>query len=142
MANLIAEFEAIRRAARDPGRRPYQFEIPDAGTFGTADQRHDPGRLKTILDDVVRPQGVRSSEAFIELARRNRAWPKQTHAVFHQYIQEAVDAGETLSLSKLATDLPANLASSFANLSEKVWKRQGQALERRQELTKGHGLSY
>ena len=139
MADLIAEFEAIRRAARDPAAQPYRIEIPDAGAFAAADQRHDPDRLKTLLDDVVRPERLRSSEGLLELARRNRAWPRQTRAVFRQYVQEAVDAGRTLSLSRLAKGLPANLASSFANLSEEIWKRQGQELGQRQELTRGHG---
>ena len=139
MADLVAEFEAIRRAARDPGAQLHRIEIPDAGAFAAADQRHDPGRLKILLDEVVRPEGVRGSEALLELARRNRAWPKETHAVFRQYVQEAVDAGETLSLSRLSKGLPANLASSFANLSEEVWKQQGQALGQQQELTRGQG---
>lgn len=139
MVDLIAEFEAIRRAARDPRGRSYRIEIPDAGAFAAADQRHNPGRLKTLLDDAIRPQGERSNEALLELARRNRAWPKQTHAAFRQYIQEAVDAGETLSLSGLTRGLPQNLAASFGNLSEETWRRLGQELGRRQELTRGHG---
>lgn len=142
MADLIAEFEAIRRAARDPKTQPHRVEIPDAGAFAAADQRHNPDRLKTLLDDVVRPERLRSSEALLELARRNRAWPRQTRTAFRHYIQEAVDAGRTPSLSRLAKGLPANLASSFANLSEEVWKRQGQDLGQRQELTRGHGLSW
>ncbi len=142
MADLAAEFEAIRSAARDPKAKPCRIEIPDAGAFAAADQRHDPNRLKTLLRDVIRPEGERSNEALLELARRNRAWPKQTRAVFREYIQAAADAGETRSLSRLAAGLPASLARSFDNLAEEVYKRQGEVLFRHRTLTQGHGLSY
>ena len=141
MADLIAEFEVIRSAARDPEAKPYRIETPDVGAFPAADQRHDPDRLSTLIRDVIRPEDERSSEAVLELARRNRAWPRETLAVFRRHARQAADAGETRSLSRLSAGLPANLARSFENLAEEVYKRQGEVLTRRQELTQGRGWS-
>ena len=33
MADLVAEFEAIRLAARDPEADPHRIQIPDSGAF-------------------------------------------------------------------------------------------------------------
>ena len=141
ITDLVAEIEAIRGAARDPAGRSYRVEVTDAGAFTAGDQRHDPDRVKVLLSHVVRPENERSTEALLELARRNRAWPKQIQAVFRQYIQEAVETGETLSLSGLAKALPANLAASFASLSEETWRRQAEVQFLQQELTREQGLS-
>ena len=141
MADLAAEFEAIRSAARDPEAEPYRIETPDAGAFAAADQRHDPDRLRTLLRDVVRPEEERSSEALLELARRNRAWPSETLAVFRSFAREAADAGETRSLSRLSAGLPENLADSLTNLSEVTWQHQGEAINRRRELEQGYDIS-
>ena len=142
MADLVAEIEAIRRAARDPEARPHRIELPDAGAFAAGDQRHDPGRLDMLLRAVTRPEDERDRDALIELARRNRAWPKETLASFRRHVRENVDPDDRLSLHRLARDLPADLARSFENLSEECWRHMGEVYARRQELTRGHGLSY
>ena len=142
MADLVAEIEAIRRAARDPEAGPRLIELPDAGAFAAADQRHDPDRLDMLLRAAIRPEDERDRDALIELARRNRAWPEETLASFRRHVREAVDPDDRLSLSRLAQGLPADLARSFENLSGECWRHMGEALARRQELTRGHGLSY
>ena len=141
MADLIAEFEAIRSAARDPEAEPYRIETPDAGAFAAADQRHDPDRLATLLRDVIRPEDERSSEAVLELARRNRAWPGETLAVFRQHAVQAADAGETRSLSRLSAGLPENFTRSLTNLSEVTWRLQGEDMDRRRNLAQGYDIS-
>ena len=142
MADLVAEIEAIRRAARDPEKGPRRIELPDAGAFAAADQRHDPGRLDMLMHAVTRPEDERDRDALVELARRNRAWPEETLACFRRHVHEAVDPDDRLSLFRLTQGLPADLARSFENLSEECWRHMGEALGRRQELTRGHGLSY
>ena len=142
MADLIAEIEAIRSAASDPGAPPHRIELADAGAFAAADQRHDPDRLDMLLRAAIRPEDERDRDALVELARRNRAWPKETHAAFRRHVREAVHPDDTRTLSRLAQGLPADLAASFRNLSEECWRHMGRALGRRQELTRGHGLSY
>ncbi len=142
MADLVAEIEAIRRAARDPEARPHRIELPDAGAFAAGDQRHDPGRLDMLLRAVTRPEDERDRGALVELARRNRAWPDETLAAFRRHVREAVDPDDRLSLHRLAQGLPADLARSFENLSEECWRHMGEVFARRQELTRGHGLSY
>ncbi len=141
MADLIAEFEAIRSAARDPAAKPYRIETPDAGAFEAADQRHDPDRLATLLRDVIRPEDERSSKAVLELARRNRAWPDETLAVFRRHARQAARAGETRSLSRLAAGLPRNLTRSLTNLSEVTWQLQGEDINRRREREQGYDIS-
>ena len=142
MADLVAEIEAIRRAARDPRAPPHRIELAQAGAFAAADQRHDPDRLDMLLRAVTRPEDERDRDALVELARRNRAWPKETHAAFRRHVRETVHPDDTHSLARLARGLPAGLARSFENLSEECWRHMGRALTRRQELTRGHGLSY
>ncbi|MDE0407439.1 MAG: hypothetical protein OXN81_06220, partial [Alphaproteobacteria bacterium] len=144
MADLIAEFEAIRRAARDPEAELHRIELPDAGAFAAADQRHDPDRLGVLLRAALRPEDERDRAALLELARRNRAWPRETHAVFRNHVRDAVDADDTRSLFRLQQGLPAALALSFRNLAEECWRHSGEALARRQEriMGHGHGLSY
>ena len=144
MADLVAEFEAIRRAARDPEAEPHRIEMPDAGAFAAADQRHDSDRLATLLRAAVRPEDERDRAALVELARRNRAWPRETHAVFRNHVRDAVAAADTRSLFRLQQDLPPALAGSFRNLAEECWRHNGKAIGRRQERTMGHGhgLSY
>ncbi len=142
MADLIAEIEAIRSAARDPGAQPHRIELADAGAFAAADQRHDPDRLDMLLRAAIRPEDERDQGALMELARRNRAWPKETHAVFLRHVREAVHPDDTRTLFRLEQGLPADLAESFRNLSRECWRHTGRALGRRQELTRGHGLSY
>ena len=141
MADLIAEFEAIRSAARDPEAEPHRIETRDAGAFAARDQRHDPDRLATLIQDVLRPEDERSREALVELARRNRAWPKETLAVFRSHARQAADAGETRSLTRLSTGLPKNLARSFTNLSEVTWQHQGEDINRRRALEQGYDRS-
>ncbi len=138
IADLIAEFEAIRRAARDPQAEPHRIELPDAGAFAAADQRHDPGRLAVLLQAAIRPEEERDRAALVELARRNRAWPEETHAAFCHHVR----AADERSLFRLEPNLPATLAGSFRNLSEECWRHRGEALMRQQELTREHGLSY
>ena len=142
MADLVAEIEAIRRAARDPEAGPRRIELPDAGAFAAADQRHDPGRLDILMRAVTRPEDDRDRDALVELARRNRAWPEETLAAFRHHIREAIDPDDRLSLSGLAQALPAELARSFENLSAECWRHIGEIYARRQELTRGYGLSY
>ena len=142
MADLVAEIEAIRRAARDPETGPRRIELPDAGAFAAADQRHDPGRLDMLMHAVTRPEDDRDRDALVELARRNRAWPDETLACFRHHVREAIDPDDRLSLSGLTQGLPAELARSFENLSAECWRHMGEAIARRQELTRGYGLSY
>ncbi len=142
MADLVAEIEAIRRAARDPEAGPRRIELPDAGAFAAADQRHDPGRLDMLMHAVTRPEDERDRDALVELARRNRAWPEETLAAFRHHVRETVDPDDRLSLSGLAQALPAELARSFENLSAECWRHMGEVYARRQELTRGYGLSY
>ena len=142
IADLIAEFEAIRRAARDPQAAPHRIELSDAGAFAAADQRHDPDRLAVLLQAAIRPEEERDRDALVELARWNRAWPEETHAAFCHHIRDAVDADDERSLFRLEQHLPATLAGSFRNLSEECWRHRGEALMRQQELTREHGLSY
>ena len=142
MADLVAEIEAIRRAARDPEAGPRRIELPDAGAFAAGDQRHDPGRLDMLMHAVTRPEDERDPDALVELARRNRAWPEETLAAFRRHVHEAVDPDDRLSLSGLTRGLPAELARSFENLSAECWRHMGEAIARRQELTRGYGLSY
>jgi len=142
MADLMAEFEAIRRAARDPEAEPHRIEMPDVGAFASDDQRHDPDRLNVLLHAAVRPEDERDRAALVELARRNRAWPEETHAVFRNHVRDTVDADDTRSLFRLQQDLPATLAGSFRNLAEECWRHNGRAIGRCQELTRSHGLSY
>ena len=141
MADLIAEFDAIRSAARDPEAKPYRIETPDAGAFAAADQRHDPARLATLLGDVIRPEDERSSEAVLELARRNRAWPGETLAVFRRHAVQAANAGETRSLSRLTAGLPENFTRSLTNLSEVTWQLQGEDMDRRRDLAQDYDIS-
>ena len=142
MADLVAEIEAIRRAARDPETGPRRIELPDAGAFAAADQRHDPGRLDMLMRAVTRPEDERDRDALVELARRNRAWPEETLAAFRRHVRETVDPDDRLSLSGLTQGLPAELARSFENLSAECWRHMGEIYARRQELTRGYGLSY
>ena len=142
MADLVGEIEGIRRAARDPETGPRRIELPDAGAFAAADQRHDPGRLDILMRAVTRPEDERDRDALVELARRNRAWPEETLAAFRRHVREAVDPDDRLSLSGLAQALPADLARSFENLSAECWRHMGKVYARRQELTRGYGLSY
>ena len=142
MADLVGEIEAIRRAARDPEAGPRRIELPDAGAFAAADQRHDPGRLDMLMRAVTRPEDERDPDALVELARRNRAWPEETLAAFRHHVRETVDPDDRLSLFRLAQALPAELARSFENLSGECWRHMGEVYARRQELTRGYGLSY
>ncbi len=134
MSDLIAEFEAIRSAHPEP----YRIETPDA--FPARDQRHDPDRLAVLLRDVIRPEDERNHDAVVELARRNRAWPEETLAVFRSYAQKAANAGETRSL--LSAGLPPHLGESLRNLSEVTWQYQGEDIERRRNLEQAYGISY
>ncbi len=134
MSDLIAEFEAIRSAHPEP----YRIETPDA--FPARDQRHDPDRLAVLLRDVIRPEDERNHDAVVELARRNRAWPEETLAVFRSYAQKAANAGETRSL--LSAGLPPHLGESLRNLSEVTWQYQGEDIERRRTLEQAYGMSY
>ena len=136
MADLIAEFEAIRHAYPEP----YRIEIPDA--FPASDQRHDSDRLAVLLRDVIRPVDERSRDAVVELARRNRAWPEETLAVFRSHARQAANAGETRSLIRLSAGLPPHLGASLRNLSEVTWQYQGEDIERRRNLEQGYGVSY
>ena len=138
MADLIAEFEAIRHAYPEP----YRIETPDAGTFAASDQRHDPDRLAALLRDVIRPEDERNRDAVVELARRNRAWPEETLAVFRSHARQAANAGETRSLIRLSAGLPPYLGESLRNLSEVTWQYQGEDIERRRNLEQGYGMSY
>ena len=104
--------------------------------------RRRPDRLDMLLRAVTRPEDERDRDALIELARRNRAWPEETLAFFRRHVREAVDPDDRFSLSRLEQGLPADLARSFENLSGECWRHMGEALRRRQELTRGHGLSY
>ena len=142
MADLVAEIEAIRRAARDPETGPRRIELPDAGAFAAVDQRHDPGRLDMLMRAVTRPEDERDRDALVELARRNRAWPEETLAAFRRHVRETIDPDDRLSLSGLTRGLPAELARSFENLSAECWRHMGEIYARRQELTRGYGLSY
>ena len=142
MADLVGEIEGIRRAARDPEAGPRRIELPAAGAFAAGDQRHDPGRLDMLMHAVTRPEDERDRDALVELARRNRAWPEETLASFRRHVRETVDPDDRLSLSGLAQDLPAELARSFENLSAECWRHMGEIYARRQELTRGYGLSY
>ena len=136
MADLIAEFEAIRHAYPEP----YRIEIPDA--FPASDQRHDPDRLAALLRDVIKPEDERNRDAVVELARRNRAWPEETLAVFRSHARQAANAGETRSLIRLSAGLPPYLGESLRNLSEVTWQYQGEDIERRRNLEQGYGMSY
>ena len=67
--------------------------------------------------------------------------PEETLDSFRRQVREAVDPDDRLSLSGLVQGLPADLARSFENLSGECWRHMGEAFARRQELTRGHGLS-
>ena len=136
MADLIAEFEAIRHAYPEP----YRIETPDA--FPASDQRHDPDRLAVLLRDVIKPEDERNRDAVVELARRNRAWPEETLAVFRSHARQAANAGKTRSLIRLSAGLPPHLGESLQNLSEVTWQYQGEDIERRRNLEQGYGMSY
>lgn len=142
ICDVTAELEAIRSAARDPASPPHQIEIPDAGRCGIEDQRHDPERLQTVLRRVLDPDRRPDPKALLELARRNRAWPKETLTVFRAYLDRTPDAGESLSSARLAVSLPANLADSFRNLSAETWRRHAEVRLRHRTLTRDQGLSY
>ncbi len=142
IADLSAELEAIRSAARDPLSPPHQLEIPNAGRSGIEDQRHDPERLEALLRQVLAPDRNPDPQALLELARRNRAWPKQTLAVFRACLDRSADTGETLSSARLAASLPANLAASLRNLSAETWRRQAEVRLRYRTLTRDQGLSH
>ncbi len=134
MSDLIAEFEAIRSAHPEP----YRIEIPDA--FPARDQSHDPGRLAVLLRDIIKPEDERNHDAVVELARRNRAWPEETLAVFRSHARQAANAGETRSL--LSAGLPPHLGESLRNLSEVTWQYQGEDIERQRNLEQAYGMSY
>ncbi len=132
MSDLIAEFEAIRHVHPEP----YRIETPDA--FPASDQRHDPDRLAVLLRDVIRPEDERNHDAVVELARRNRAWPEETLAVFRSHARQA----ETRSLIRLSAGLPPHLGESLRNLSEVTWQYQGEDIERRRNLEQEYGMAY
>ncbi len=128
--------------ARDPQAAPHRIELSDAGAFAAPDQCHDPGRLAVLLQAAIRPEEERDRAALVELARRNRAWPEETYAVFCHHVRDAVAPDDERSLFRLEQSLPATLATSFRNLSEECWRHRGEALMRQQECTREHGLSY
>ncbi len=141
ISDVTAELEAIRSAAREPGAPPYQVEVPNAGRCGIEDQRHDPERLHAVLRRVLDPDRRPDPKALLELARRNRAWPKETLTVFRACLDQAADTDETLLHTRLAASLPANLADSFRNLSAETWRRHAEVRLRHRTLTRDQGLS-
>ena len=142
IADLRGELAAIRKAGLVPGGEPHRVEIPDAGLSGMTNQYFDPERVNAILPDALRPEGERDLDALTELARWNRAWPKQTLAAFRAFLDDAERRRAKVSTWRLAFDLPSGLAASFGNLSEESHKRHAKVIGQRQELTRGHGLSH
>ncbi len=65
-----------------------------------------------------------------------------TLAVFRRHASQAAAAGETRSLSRLATGLPRNLTRSLTNLSEVTWQHQGEDINRRREREQGYDISF
>ncbi len=141
IADVYGELAAIRRAGLDPQSKPHRIEIPDAGRFGMEDQRFDARRVKTLLPDALRPRDERDRDALFELARWNRAWPKQTLAAFRAFLDDAERRRLNVSIRGLVQDLPPALAAGIANLSEESYKRHARVLALQQELTRGRGRS-
>ena len=141
IADVHGELAAIRRAVLDPRGEPHRIEIPDAGRSGMEDQRFDARRVKALLPDALRPRGERDRDALVELARWNRAWPKQTLAAFRAFVDDAERRHLNVSVRSLAQDLPPALAAGIANLSEEAYKRHARVIALQQELTRGRGWS-
>ncbi|MCY4503374.1 MAG: hypothetical protein OXE57_17650, partial [Alphaproteobacteria bacterium] len=141
IADVHGELAAVQRAGLDPQAKPHRIEIPDAGRSGMEDQRFDARRVKALLPDALRPRDERDRDALFELARWNRAWPKQTLAAFRAFVDDAERRRLNVSIRDLARDLPPGLAVGFANLSEEVYKRYAKVLALQQELTRGRGRS-
>ncbi len=142
IADLRGELAAICKAGLVPGGEPHRVEIPDAGRSGMENQYFDAERVTAILPDALRPEGERDLEALAELARWNRAWPKQTLAAFRAFLDDAERSRDRVSTWRLAFDLPPGLAAGFGNLSAESHKRHAKAIGQRQELTRGFGLSH
>ncbi len=141
IADVYGELAAIQRAGLNPQAKPHRIEIPDAGRSGMEDQRFDARRVKTLLPDALRPRDERDRDALVELARWNRAWPKQTLAAFRAFVDDAERRRLNVSDRSLAQDLPPALAAGIANLSEESYKRHARVLALQQELTRGLGRS-
>ncbi len=142
IADVHGELAAIRRAVLvDRRGEPHLIEIPDAGRSGMEDQRFDAKRVKALLPDALRPRDERDRDALVELARWNRAWPKQTLAAFRAFVDDAERRRLNVSDRSLAQDLPPALAAGIANLSEESYKRHARVIALQQELTRGLGRS-
>ncbi|MCY3753404.1 MAG: hypothetical protein OXG99_04855, partial [Alphaproteobacteria bacterium] len=141
VADLHGELAAIQRAGLDPQGKPHRIEVPNTGRAGIEDQRFDARRVKALLPDALRPEDERDREALFELARWNRAWPKQTLAAFRAFVDDAEHRRLNVSVRRLAFNLPPALAASFANLSRESIEREAKVLARQQELTRGYGRS-
>ncbi len=141
IADVHGELAAIQRAVLNRQGEPHLIEIPDAGRSGMEDQRFDAKRVKALLPDALRPRDERDRDALVELARWNRAWPKQTLAAFRAFVDDAERRRLNVSDRSLAQDLPPALAAGIANLSEESYKRHARVLALQQELTRGLGRS-
>ena len=141
IADVHGELAAIQKAGLDPQAEPHRIEIPDAGRSGMEDQRFDAKRVKALLPGALKPQDERDRDALVELARWNRAWPKQTLAAFRAFVDDAERRRLNVSIRGLERDLPPALAAGVFNLSEESWKRQAKELALQQELARGRGRS-
>ena len=142
IVDLRSELSAIRTAGLDPLRPAHRIEVPDAGASGIDDQRFDPARLLPILHRALKPEDERNPEDVAELARWNRAYPKETAISFRQFIDQAADASSEISTARLAAGLPRGLASALSTLSQEIYRREAEVLLRQQTLTQGRGISH
>ncbi len=141
IADLRSELAAIRVAGLDSLRAPHQIEVPDAGASAIKDQRFDPGRLLPILQRALKPQDEREPEAVAELARWNRAYPKETLASFRRFLDQAAELPYEISTARLAAGLSPELASALSGLSQEIYRREAEVLIRQQTLIQDRGIS-
>ncbi len=142
IVDLRSELAAIRSAGLDSLRAPHRIEVPDAGASAIQDQRFDPDRLLPILKSALKPRDERDPEAVAELARWNRAYPKETLTSFRRFLDRAAEFPHEVSTARLAAGLPPGLASALSGLSREVYRREAEVLIRQQTLIQDRGISY
>ncbi len=142
LTDIAAEISAIRKAARSSRLAPHRVEIPLEAEPGPVDQRFDPKRCSGLMDWALLPEDERDPRAVVDLARWSRAWPKETLGLFRVYVDDAAQAGQTISTHRLAFGLSPALAAGMSQISEEIWAREAVAIgERQMARERGRGMS-
>ncbi|MCY3753408.1 MAG: NADAR domain-containing protein [Alphaproteobacteria bacterium] len=142
LTDIAAELRAIRRTARSAELPPHRVEIPLENEPGPVDQRLDPKRHADLMERALLPEDERDAQAVAELARWSRAWPKESLNLFRLYVDDAVQAGQKVSMHRLAYGLPPALAAGMEHINREIWAREAVAIGQRQQMReRGMGLS-